>query len=188
MIEKSGSLTLPEIKLHNGETLKDVVQVYSMYGEPNANKDNIVVVCHALTGSHRLAGEKVKGLPDPWWGTIVGDSKALDTRKYCIICFGNLASPYGSTSPLSINPETGKKFGMDFPILSPRDIAIAQKKALDELGFKKIKKRVSDGRFSSGYKEYDISFGDYLINGIYALIIASSIGLISGIIYWIKTF
>ena len=138
MIEKSGSLTLPEIKLHNGETLKDVVQVYSMYGEPNANKDNIVVVCHALTGSHRLAGEKVKGLPDPWWGTIVGDSKALDTRKYCIICFGNLASPYGSTSPLSINPETGKKFGMDFPILSPRDIAIAQKKALDELGFKKI--------------------------------------------------
>lgn len=56
------------------------------------------------------------------------------------------------------------------------------------LGFKKIKKRVSDGRFSSGYKEYDISFGDYLINGIYALIIASSIGLISGIIYWIKTF
>ena len=56
------------------------------------------------------------------------------------------------------------------------------------LSLKKIKKRVSDGRFSSGYKEYDISFGDYLINGIYALIIASFIGLISGIIYWVKTF
>lgn len=135
---KYGSLTLPEITFQSGETLKDVVQVYSMYGEPNAEKDNIIVVCHALTGSHRLAADEAENLPEPWWDTIVGDNKALDTKKYCIFCFGNLASPYGSTSPLSINPETGKKFRMDFPILSPRDLAIAQKKALEKLGFNKI--------------------------------------------------
>lgn len=138
MTVKYGSVTIPEITLQSGEILKDIVQVYAMYGEPNVERDNVIVVCHALTGSHRLAGEKSEGLPDPWWNTIVGDNKALDTKKYCIFCIDNITSPYGSTSPLSINPNTGKKYAMDFPIISPRDVAVAQKKALEQIGFKKI--------------------------------------------------
>ena len=139
MEERIGSVIIPKIQFPSGVALSNVVQAYGMYGTPNADKDNIILVCHALTGSHRLAGEKKQGLPDPWWDTMVGDGRALDTRKYCVICFNNLASPYGSTSPMSVNSETGKKYGMDFPILSPRDIAHAQKTALFELGFSKIR-------------------------------------------------
>lgn len=138
MKETIASVTIPEIELPSGVTMRNVTQVYAMYGEADAAADNVIVVCHALTGSHRLAGKKTEGQPEPWWDKVVGDGKTLDTRKYCVICFNNLASPYGSTSPLSIDPETGEKYRMRFPILSPRDVAAAQKAALELLGFKKI--------------------------------------------------
>ena len=135
--ERIGSVTVPELVLQSGR-LEEPVQVYAMYGELNDSADNAIVICHALTGSHRLAGEKIEGQPDPWWDALVGDNKVFDTRKYCVICFNNIASPYGSTSPLSINPETGKRWNMSFPIVSPRDVARAQKEALNALGIKKI--------------------------------------------------
>ncbi len=138
MIEKIGTVTIPEFVLSSGHVLKNVVQVYGMYGMPNDDYSNIIVVCHALTGSHRLAGEKLAGQPDPWWNTLIGDGKAFDTNKYCVICFNNLASPYGSTCPLSINSDTGKRWNMSFPIITPRDVAAAQKIALEKLGIKKI--------------------------------------------------
>lgn len=136
MKETIGSVTIPEFITESGVRMKDLVQVYSAYGE--RRDSNVVLVCHALTGSHRLAGKTLTGQPDPWWDTLVGEGKALDTNKYFIVCFNNLASPYGSTSPLSLNPETGKPWGMGFPILSPRDVARAQKLALEKLGISKI--------------------------------------------------
>lgn len=136
MKETIGSVILPEFRTESGAAIKDLVQVYSAYGEPDAEK--VILVCHALTGSHRLAGEKLHGQPDPWWETLVGDGKALDTGKYFILCFNNLASPYGSTSPLSLCPDTGRPWRMDFPILSPRDVARAQKLALEKLGIHKL--------------------------------------------------
>ena len=160
MKETIGSVTIPEITLPSGVTMKNVAQVYAMYGEPNANADNVIVVCHALTGSHRLAGVKIDGQPEPWWDTIVGDGKTLDTKKYCVICFNNLASPYGSASPISIDPDTGEKYRMKFPMLSPRDVAAAQKAALELLGFKKLRAVVGGSLGGMIALEIAISFPD----------------------------
>lgn len=138
MTEKLGAVVLPEFTTSPGVVIKDLVQAYACYGEPDDEHSNVILVCHALTGSHRLAGDSLPGQPEPWWSTLVGDGKALDTRKYCVICFNNLASPYGSTSPMTTAPETGRRWGMSFPILSPRDVARAQKMALEQLGIKKV--------------------------------------------------
>lgn len=138
MRERLGSVTIPEFTTSSGAVIKDLVQAYACYGEPDGDGGNVILVCHALTGSHRLAGERAADQPDPWWTTLVGDGKALDTNKYFVICFNNLASPYGSTSPMTISPATGKRWGMSFPILSPRDVARAQKIALGQLGITKI--------------------------------------------------
>lgn len=138
MPEKLGTVTLPEFTTSSGAVIKDLTQVYACYGELDEAAGNVILVCHALTGSHRLAGEILPGQPEPWWETLVGDGKAIDTKKYFVICFNNLASPYGSTSPVTINPDTGERWGMSFPILSPRDVARAQKMALERLGIKRI--------------------------------------------------
>lgn len=138
MLERLGEVVIPEFTASSGAVIKELRQAYACYGELRADGGNVVLVAHALTGSHRLAGENIEGQPEPWWGTLVGDGKAIDTKKYFVVCFNNLASPYGSTSPAAINPETRKRWGMGLPILSPRDVARAQKAALELLGVKKI--------------------------------------------------
>jgi homoserine O-acetyltransferase len=160
MKERISSVVLPELELSSGAVMKDVRQVYSMYGEPAPDGGNIILVCHALTGSHRLAGGKREGEPDPWWETLVGDGKALDTRRYCVICFNNLASPYGSESPVSINPATGKRWAMDFPIVSPRDNARAQKRALAAMGLERVHCVVGGSLGGMIAAEHAVSFPD----------------------------
>lgn len=158
MKETISSAVIPELKLASGAVMKDVKQIYSMYGEPSPERDNVILVCHALTGSHRLAGGELEGQPSPWWSTLVGDGKALDTRKNCVICFNNLASPYGSDSPLTQNPETGERWAMDFPIVSPRDVANAQRQALDMMGFGKLSAVVGGSLGGMIASEHALSF------------------------------
>lgn len=160
MLEKIGSVTIPEFETASGVAVRDLRQVYASYGELNAEMDNVILVCHALTGSHRLAGERAAGQPDPWWDTLVGDGKALDTKRYFVICFNNLASPYGSTSPMTINPDTSRKWGMDFPILSPRDVARAQMEALRLLGINKISAAVGGSLGGMIAAETAVTFPD----------------------------
>ena len=138
MKEELSSVELENVTLPSGARFDSLTQAYAKYGEMSRGGGNVILVCHALTGSQRLTGEKRAGEPDPWWGPIVGDGRALDTREYCVICFNNLGSPYGSTSPLSINPADGRRWAMRFPILSPRDAAFAQRAALDAMGVKEI--------------------------------------------------
>ena len=155
MRELLDSVTLHDIDLPSGVHFSELTQAYAMYGEPDSEKSNVILVCHALTGGHRLAGEPIEGTPDPWWNTLVGDGKCIDTKRYCILCFNNIGSPYGSTCPASINPETGRKYQMDFPIVTPRDIAYAQKKAAEKLGFDKF--RVVIGGSMGGMVAYELA-------------------------------
>ncbi len=136
--EVVGVVELPFLELESGRVLERVRQVYTRYGTPRPDGENIVVVCHALTGSHRVTGETGDGYPQPWWESVVGHHKAIDTDHLCVYCFNILGSPYGSTSPLSLNPATGQRWGMDFPVLSVRDLVKAQKAALDLLGYPRI--------------------------------------------------
>lgn len=159
-VETLGSVTVRNLELDSGKTLPVVEQKYAMYGTPKADGSNIVLVCHALTGSHHLAGPDVPGLPGGWLKPVLGPGKALDTNRLCVIGINNLCSPYGSTGPMAVNPETGRPWGMSFPVVTPRDVARAQKRALEALGFQRIA-MVLGGSFGGMISlEYAMSYPD----------------------------
>lgn len=85
---------------------------YKTWGKLNATSDNCLVVCHALSGSSDISD---------WWGPLLGNGKAFDTSRYFIFCANVLGSPYGSTSSLSIDPDTGRAYGPEFPQTTIRD-------------------------------------------------------------------
>ncbi|KAL3916722.1 MAG: hypothetical protein SGILL_005050 [Bacillariaceae sp.] len=117
--------------LENQVVLPEAELRYQTYGKLNESKDNVVVVCHALTGNASLHS---------WWGSLLGDDKAFDTSKYLIVCCNILGSCYGSTNPQSTNPETGQVYGKDFPDISVKDTVRLQLQLIQErLGAKSIK-------------------------------------------------
>ncbi|MDR1482696.1 MAG: homoserine O-acetyltransferase [Synergistaceae bacterium] len=136
--ESLGHVTIENVVLDSGKILPLVEQRYATYGHLAADGSNAVLICHALTGSHHLAGPDVPGLPGGWLGPLIGPGRAFDTNRFCIICFNNMCSPYGSTSPMSINPETGRPWGMSFPVITPRDIARVQRLALGSMGIERL--------------------------------------------------
>jgi homoserine O-acetyltransferase len=128
-----GSFTFAEkegFPLESGGTLRPVTIRYAQYGEPNAKGDNVVLVCHALSGSAKV---------DDWWPELFAEGGLLDLEKYCVIGTNILGSCYGSTGPNSIHADTGKAYGADFPLITVSDIVRAQARVLDHLGVKKLK-------------------------------------------------
>jgi len=103
---------LGDFPLESGGALRDAEVRYRTWGTMNAAKNNILVVCHALTGNASL---------DTWWGGLLGPGKAFDTNKYLVVCANVLGSCYGTTGPTSVNPLTGEKYGSDFPKVTIRD-------------------------------------------------------------------
>jgi len=129
---KKASFDTP-IYLESGRVLRQFDIVYETYGKINKNKDNIIIITHALSGSHHAAGRYEGDRKAGWWDNLIGDKKYIDTEKYFCICMNNIGSCYGSTSPLSIDPATNKRYGLKFPVLTISDIVQAQMKLLDSL-------------------------------------------------------
>ncbi len=127
-----------DLKLTSGKTLSNVELAYETYGELNSAKTNAILVCHALTGDAHAAGWHSGDAKPGWWEIIIGPGKALDTDKYFVICSNVLGGCKGSTGPASINPETGKEYALDFPIITIEDMVHAQKKLIDHLGIEKL--------------------------------------------------
>jgi len=108
--------------------------VSEAYGTLNAERSNAVLVCHALSGSHHVAGVYADDAENVgWWDNLVGPGKPLDTRKFFVVGVNNLGGCYGSTGPLSANPETGKRYGADFPLVTVEDWVVAQARLADYL-------------------------------------------------------
>ena len=136
------------LRLRVGGKLARFTLAYEMYGRMNADRSNVILLFHAMTGSQHAAGRNrnVAGLngrwtPEMrvgWWDVFIGPGKALDTRKFCVICVNYLGGCYGSTGPASINPQTGKPWGPTFPVLRIIDILESQLKLLDHLGVNKL--------------------------------------------------
>lgn len=137
-------------RLEYGGTLPEVNLRYETYGGLSLERDNAVLVFHAWTGSAHLAGsynhETLAALPkldqafgsEGWWDELAGPGRMLDTDSHFVICANHLGSCYGSTGPLSLNPETGQAYGAEFPLVTVRDLAKAQAKLLDFLGIEKV--------------------------------------------------
>ena len=144
---ETGSIEEPFL-LASGETLPGIRVAYETHGKLNARKTNAILVFHALSGSHHLAGitRDVPGtdgrwapeLQAGWWDLMVGPGKALDTNRYFVICANYLGGCYGSTGPTSIHPATKRPWAGDFPSISSTDIVRSQVALLDHLGIKKL--------------------------------------------------
>ncbi len=127
------------LRLESGRILGPITLAYEMYGELNAARSNAVFVAHAWTGSAHLAGKYSDEDQKPgWWDAIVGPGRLLDTDKYCVICANVIGSCYGSTGPASINPKTGKRYNLSFPVITVRDMVRAQRLLLDHLGIDRL--------------------------------------------------
>jgi homoserine O-acetyltransferase len=128
------------LELQSGAVLRDYNLVYETYGTLNADRSNAVLVCHALNASHHVAGlhADANGQPLPksqgWWDNMIGPGKPLDTDKFFVIGINNPGSCFGSTGPMHTNPDTGKIYGADFPVVTVEDWVNAQARLLDQLG------------------------------------------------------
>ena len=134
-------LVQPEQPLHLdcGKSLAPIDVAYETYGQLNAAGDNAILICHALSGNAHVAGYNSADDKKPgWWDVMVGPGKGIDTNKYFVICSNFLGGCSGTTGPSSINPQTGKPYGLDFPIITIADMVRVQKLLLDKLGIKQL--------------------------------------------------
>ncbi len=123
------------ITLKCGATLPGFELAYETYGQLNAARSNAVLVCHALSGGHHVAGVYADQPNNVgWWDNLVGPGKALDTDKFFVVGVNNLGGCFGSTGPLSVNPLTGKRYGADFPMVTVEDWVAAHARLADHLG------------------------------------------------------
>jgi homoserine O-acetyltransferase/O-succinyltransferase len=160
------------LTLKCGAVLPQFHLVYETYGELNANKSNAVLVCHALSGTHHVAGKYYHDDKYPgWWDNLVGPNKPLDTNKFFVIGVNNLGGCHGSSGPASINPDTGKPFGASFPIVTVDDWVASQAKLADYLGIKKFAAIIGGSLGGMQALQWSITFPERIEH---ALVIASA--------------
>ncbi len=130
-----------ETPLHfkSGAVLPRYELVYETYGTLNADQSNAILICHALSGHHHVAGHYADDAKNiGWWDNMVGAGKPIDTNKFFVIGLNNLGGCHGSTGPSSINPETGKPYGSHFPVITVEDWVNAQARLADLLGIQQF--------------------------------------------------
>jgi homoserine O-acetyltransferase len=132
--------TIPQIlqvdkplQMVSGATLPRYELIYETYGELNADASNAILICHALSGDHHVAGVDADGKPG-WWDGYIGPGKPIDTDQFFVVCSNNLGGCRGSTGPTSINPDNGRIYGPDFPIVTCRDWVNSQNELRQHLG------------------------------------------------------
>ncbi len=126
------------LALDAGGTLAPLTIAYQTYGALNATRSNAVLVCHALTGDQHVANtHPVTGKPG-WWSTLVGPGKPIDTDRLFVICSNVVGGCLGTTGPTSLNPATGKSYGLDLPVITIRDMVRAQAMLIDHLGIETL--------------------------------------------------
>jgi len=120
------NFTFGPFTFENGDTLPRVTLAYETWGELNEEKNNAILVCHALTGTSHVASGQKDSTPG-WWDFLVGPDKPIDSNKFFVICANVLGGCSGSTGPSSINPISGKPYGISFPQVTIRDMVLSQK-------------------------------------------------------------
>ena len=126
------------LKLDCGQTVEDFPLAYETYGKLNESKDNAILVFHALTGDQFVSEINPVTKKEGWWVTAVGPGKAIDTNKYFVICANVIGGCMGSWGPKEIDKKTNEPYGLNFPVITIRDMVKAQEALLDHLGIEKL--------------------------------------------------
>ncbi len=131
--------TFDELPLQRGGRLGPVTLAYETWGTLNAQGDNAILITHALTGSSHAYDPEYPDDPKmAWWNLLIGPGRVFDTSRYFVICSNVLGGCYGSTGPSSIDPRTGRPYGMRFPVISIRDMVHAQRKLIEHLEVREL--------------------------------------------------
>lgn len=141
MLVQSRSYTFTDrLKLESGLSLGPITLAYETWGQLNTAKTNAILITHAFSGDAHAAGTYTPDDKSPgWWDAMIGPGKAFDTDQYFIICSNILGGCAGSTGPASVNPETGKPYGLTFPIITIHDMVEAQRHLIDHLGIDQLR-------------------------------------------------
>lgn len=134
ILESSKTFVHDEFELTSGATLPGLTLAYETWGTLNEDGSNAILMCHGYTNHPHAGGDS-----DGWAHNLVGPGKAIDTDKYFVICSNMIGSAFGSSGPSSVNPETGKPYGPDFPKYSTMDMIRAQHLLIDHLGCEQLK-------------------------------------------------
>jgi homoserine O-acetyltransferase len=160
------------LTLKSGAVLPQFDLVYETYGTLNADKSNAVLICHALSGTHHVAGRYSEDDKYPgWWDNLVGPNKPLDTNKFFVIGLNNLGGCHGSSGPISINPATNQKWGSLFPVVTVEDWVKSQALLADYLGIKQLAAVVGGSLGGMQALQWTIAYPDRVKH---ALVIASA--------------
>ena len=136
LVAVSQSMEFSEpLALQSGASIRGYSLAYETYGTLNSDRSNAVLICHALNASHHVAGAYAgQENSEGWWDTMIGPGKPVDTERFFVIGVNNLGSCFGSTGPMHVNPDTGRIYGADFPVMTVEDWVDAQARLLDRLG------------------------------------------------------
>ncbi len=139
LVEPKDFVSAEPFACDDGRTLPGFTLRYETYGRLNPARDNCILVCHALSGDHHCAG--IHSLADKkpgWWNNLIGPGKAVDTHRFFVVCANVLGGCQGSTGPLSLDPASGRPYGVRFPAVTIRDMVRSQKRLLDHLGVARL--------------------------------------------------
>jgi homoserine O-acetyltransferase len=152
---------LEPLILKAGKTLAAYELVYETYGTLNADKSNAILVCHALSGSHHVAGYYAD---DPkkvgWWDNLIGPGKPIDTERFFVIGVNNVGGCHGSTGPGSIDRATGQPYGASFPLVTVEDWVASQARLLDRLGIDTLAAAIGGSLGGMQAMQWTLSYPD----------------------------
>jgi homoserine O-acetyltransferase len=166
-ITQTGTIRVIEpenpLKLECGKKLAPVDVAYETYGRLNEAGDNVILICHALSGNAHVASINSPDDKKPgWWDVMVGPGKGIDTDKYFVICSNFLGGCSGTTGPSSVNPASGKPYGLEFPIITIADMVNIQKLLLDKLGIKGLLAVIGGSIGGMQVLQWSIAYPDFV--------------------------
>src|SRR5210317_2159877 len=153
--------------LESNARLGPITIAYETLGRLNEDRSNVILILHALSGDSHVAGYYSEDDQKPgWWEIMVGPGKGIDTDKYFVICPNIIGSCMGSTGPSSINPDSGKPYGFDFPVVTIGDMVRSQKALLGHLGIKKILSVIGGSIGGMQVLEWSVRYPEMVVSAV----------------------
>jgi len=166
VLVETQSAQFDSLTLDCGVTLSPVDCAYETYGELNSARSNAILIEHAFSGDAHAAGISRDGGKPGWWDNMIGPGKGFDTNKYFVICSNVIGGCRGTTGPGSINPATGKRWGVSFPGITVSDMVRLQKKLIDHLGIKRLLSASGGSMGGMQVLEWAVAYPDSIASAI----------------------